>query len=99
MLGEIGCQNIADTAEIVLDSISEETILKFNPDYIFISTMGKEEAAKSYMDSVLKGKVFSSLDCVKNGNYCYLPKELFQFKPNNRWDEAYLFLTDIVYGK
>lgn len=99
MLGEIGCQNIADTAEIVLDSISEETILKFNPDYIFISTMGKEEAAKSYMDSVLMGKGFSSLDCVKNGNYCYLPKELFQFKPNNRWDKAYLFLTDIVYGK
>ena len=98
MLSSIGCQNIADSASVVLDGISDEAILRYNPDYIFISTMGKEEAARAYMDSVLKGKVFSSLDCVKKGNYCYLPKNLFQFKPNNKWDEAYSFLIDIVYG-
>ena len=91
--------NIADNAPILLDGLSIEEIIDADPDYIFISTMGDEEAAKEYMDSVLAEPTWQSLTAVQTGNYSYLPKDLFQFKPNNRWDEAYAFLAGLLYGE
>lgn len=99
MLDEIKTYNIANNAKVLLDGLSVEEILIENPDYIFISTMGNLEGAMSYMDSLLSSEVWSNLDAVKNKNYVYLPKELFQFKPNNKWDIAYQYLVDICYGK
>lgn len=99
MLDELGTYNIAENAPVLLDGLSIEEIITADPDYIFISTMGKESAAVAYMDSVLAKPTWQMLSAVKNGNYCYLPKDLFQFKPNNRWDEAYAFLIDVIYEK
>ena len=99
MLKELGTYNIAENAPILLDGLSQEEILMENPDYIFISTMGKEEAARAYMDSVLQEEAWQHLDAVKEGRYAYLPKELFQFKPNKRWGEAYRYLADLLYPK
>lgn len=96
MLKELGTYNIAENAPILLDGLSFEEILLSNPDYIFISTMGDEEAAKSYMDSVLAEESWQQLDAVKENRYTYLPKELFQFKPNARWDEAYAYLAQLL---
>ena len=70
--------------------------LIINPDFIFISTMGKEEAAIAYMDSLFSDSAWQELDAVKNGKYAYLPKELFQYKPNARWYEAYEYLADLL---
>ena len=97
MLDEIKTYNIANNAKVLLDGLSVEEILIENPDYIFISTMGNLEGAMSYMDSLLSSEVWSNLDAVKNKNYVYLPKELFQFKPNNKWDIGYQYLVDICY--
>ena len=99
MLKELGTYNIAENAPVLLDGLSQEEILMENPDYIFISTMGKEEAARAYMDSVLQEEAWQHLDAVKEGRYAYLPKELFQFKPNKRWGEAYRYLADLLYPK
>lgn len=99
MLEEIGTYNIADNAPVLLDGLSTEEILQADPDYIFISTMGKEEAAKEYMDFVLEQPAWQSLRAVQNERYSYLPKDLFQFKPNAKWDEAYQYLIEIVYGQ
>ncbi len=99
MLDEIKTYNIANNAKVLLDGLSVEEILIENPDYIFISTMGNIEGAMAYMDSLLSSDVWSNLEAVKNKNYVYLPKELFQFKPNNKWDIAYQYLVDICYGK
>lgn len=99
MLEELGVYNIADNAPILLDGLSIEEIIDADPDYIFISTMGDENAAKKYMDSVLAEPTWQSLTAVQTGNYSYLPKDLFQFKPNNRWDEAYAFLAGLLYGE
>lgn len=98
MLRELGTYNIAENASVLLDGLSIEEILTENPDYIFISTMGDETAAKRYMDSVLAESTWQSLDAVKAGRYAYLPKELFQFKPNARWAQAYRYLWEILYG-
>ena len=39
------------------------------------------------------------LSAVKGGRCHYLPKELFQYKPNARWAEAYEYLIDLLYEK
>ena len=40
ILEDLGCVNIADKAEVLLDNLSAEVILKENPQYIFVSVMG-----------------------------------------------------------
>ena len=35
----------------------------------------------------------------KNKNYYFLEKDLFQFRPNHRWYDAYLKLWEILYEK
>ena len=97
MLGELGCRNIADDAPILLDGLSIEVILKENPDFIFISSMGEEKEVKAYMDSVLSSELWQNLDAVKNGKCYYLSKDMFHFKPNGDWYEAYLVLWEILY--
>ena len=99
MLKELGTYNIAENAPILLDGLSLEEIVTENPDYIFISTMGDEEAAKAYMDSVLQQDAWQHLDAVRADRYASLPKDLFQFKPNKRRGEAYQYLADLLYPK
>ena len=99
MLRELGTYNIAENAPVLLDGLSIEEILREDPDYIFISPMGSEQAARAYMDAVLSQDAWQSLTAVRNGCYVYLPKELFQFKPNERWAEAYEYLIETLYEK
>lgn len=98
MLKELGTYNIAENAPVLLDGLSFEEILMADPEFIFISTMGDEEAARRYMDQVMQEENWQQLDAVKNGRFFYLPKELFQFKPNARWDEAYQYLAEKLAG-
>lgn len=97
MLEDLGAYNIADNAPILLDGLSEEVILTENPDIIFISLMGDEEAARQNTESILSSRVYSSLDAVKGSRCYYLPKDMFQYKPNAKWAEAYLYLAEILY--
>lgn len=97
MVQELGAHNIAEDVPVLLDRLSVEEILLRDPDVILITTMGKESAAKEYMDSVLASKAWQSLTAVREGRCYYLPKELFQFKPNSRWDEAYRFLAGLLF--
>ena len=59
--------------------------------------MGDAEAARDYMDAQLASAPWQQLSAVKNGAYTYLPKELFQYKPNARWGEAYQYLAELLY--
>lgn len=97
MLEELGCSNVADAAPLLSEGLSVEEILLQDPDHIFIATMGKEEAAKAYMESLLQQPAWAALKAVKNKNYTYLSKDLFQYKPNQRWAEAYRVLAEQLY--
>lgn len=97
MLNELGTYNIAENAPVLLDGLSIEEVLTEDPSSIFISTMGDETAARAYMDSVLENGPWQALSAVKNGRVHYLPKDLFQFKPNAKWDEAYDYLFGLLY--
>ena len=97
MLHELGTENIADAENGLTGTLSLEVIVEENPDFLFISTMGDENAAKDYMDSQLASEGWRELSCVQNGNTYYLPKSLFHFKPNARWAEAYEYLAALLY--
>jgi iron complex transport system substrate-binding protein len=99
MLKELGTFNIAEKAPILLDGLSTEEILLSDPDFIFYTTMGDEAAGTAYMESLVSDPVWSTLTAVKEGRVYLLPKDLFQYKPNSRWDEAYGYLIELLYGE
>lgn len=97
MLDELGANNIADEHGELTGALSLEAIIEADPDYMFITTMGNEAAAIEHMDSMLTSEGWRELSCVKESNYAYLPKELFHFKPNSRWADAYKMLVELLY--
>ena len=98
MLEKIGTVNIADEAGALSEGLSLEHIVTNQPDVILIVTQGDEEAAVAYMESVFEESGWRDLEAVKNGRCVYLPKELFHYKPNARWDQAYRYLTEAIYS-
>ena len=96
ILEDLGCVNIADKAEALLDNLSAEVILTEDPEYIFISVMGDYDNSKAYMEELLSKPEYVALDAVKNGRVYFLPKELLQYKPCGRWDESYRYISTII---
>ncbi len=97
MLRQLHTYNIAEDAPVLLDGLSLEHIMVRDPDYIFISTMGDEEAAKAHMTQLLSQPGWRELTAVKNGNWAFLPRELFHYKPNARWAAAYWYLAKLLH--
>lgn len=98
ILKEYSMINIADKTPSILEDLSVEQIIKEDPDYIFVTTMGSEEEAIAYLkNNIESNPAWSELSAVKSGNYVVLPKDLFHYKPNNRWDESYEHLAKIIY--
>ena len=97
MLKDMGLNSITDKNPSLLKDLSAEAIIRENPDYIFAITMGDEESAISYLKSVTeKSPALKELNAVKNGNFHVLPKELFHYKPNNRWNDSYEYLAELL---
>lgn len=96
ILNEFGLSNIAD--ESMLEDLSIEQIVKSDPDFIFAITMGSEDVALQYLrDNAENNPAWRDLSAVRNGNYHILPKNLFHYKPNNRWSESYEYLAKLVF--
>lgn len=96
MLSELGCRNIADEAPILIDTLSTEAILEANPDRIFFSLMGNEEAARANVAALLARPEWQALDAVRFGRVTILPRALFHYKPCGRYAEAYDFLANAL---
>ena len=98
MLKALGCINIADGEQRLLNDLSMEVILETNPDYIFLTTMGEEgpglESAKAMLTD---NPAWNDLTAVQQGHYYILPQNMFHNKPNQRWGESYRILADILY--
>lgn len=98
ILNEFGLENIADKNPSLLEDISTEYVIKEDPDYIFLSTMGSEQAALNYInDNVENNPAWAELSAIENDRYILLPKDLFHYKPNNRWDKSYEYLAKIIF--
>lgn len=100
ILDELGAYNIAYDSPSLLEELSAEAIIAADPDFIFVTTMGSADAAKAYMlESIESNPAWAEMSAVKNGRYIFLPKDLFHYKPLNRWDESYAYLADCLLGK
>lgn len=101
MLAELGCINIADDDDSLLDDLSMEAIIAADPDFVFVTTQGKDAEAvqQNIENTLLNNPAWSKLTAVREGRYYVLEKELYNLKPNARWGEAYQKLADILYGE
>lgn len=101
MLKDLNCVNIADSAGDMLNdkNFSIEKILEEDPDFIFVQTMGSntEKAMERLKADVESNPAWASLSAVKNDRYIALSKDLYWFKPNHRYAEAYEGLAKILY--
>ena len=99
MLAEFGCANIALRQASLLDNLSLETIIAEDPDYILVETMGAdtEKALAALAQGLQANPAWSRLSAVRNQRCIVLPKELFHYKPNAKWDEAYAYLANIFH--
>lgn len=101
MLKDLGCENIADKNQSLLKEFNMESVIKEDPDFIFVVPMGndRELAMKNLKESIENNPAWNGLTAVKNGRYILLPKEKFLYKPNEKWGESYTYLSEILYGK
>lgn len=99
MLADLGCINIADSEDSLLEDLSMEAIIAADPDYIFITTQGsnQEAAMENARQLLIQNPAWNTLTAVKEGRYYVLDKRLYNLKPNARWGEAYRGLADILY--
>jgi len=100
MLRDIGLINIADRDGALLENLSLEQIVTEDPDFIFYTVMGSdhEKAMNTFENTLTDNPAWQALTAVREGRVYELPKDLFQYKPNSRWAEAYRMIWEIVYG-
>lgn len=100
MLADLGCINIADQDQSLLEDLSMEVILAADPDKILIVLQGADpEPAKAQLEGeVLSNPAWQQLTAVREGRVYYMDKDLYHLKPNARWGEAYDHLVEILYG-
>lgn len=95
---DLGCLSLAQKYPSMLTDLSVEAIISSDPDVILILTMGDEAEAVKYMKSYFgDNPALSSLSAVRDERIYVLPKELFHYKPNNKWNESYEYLAKILY--
>lgn len=98
MLRDLGAVNIADSDTSLLENLSLEAIIATDPDYIFVTIMGDDQAALAYLQENWENNpAWAGLSAVKNARVEVLPKNLFHYKPNADWGESYAYLARILY--
>ncbi len=99
ILQDFGLVNIADQTPSLLEDLSLEKILSADPDYILALTMGEEAAGRETFRNWTQNLALSGVTAIKNGNCHLLPKELFHYKPNERWAESYEYLANLLFNQ
>lgn len=91
MLADMGCVNIADSDDSLLENLSVEAVIRQQPYHIFVVTMGSDtEGAKASLDNMIQeNPAWSTLEAIAEGRMYMMEKTLFNLKPNDRWAEAY----------
>lgn len=98
IMEELGVDNIVARHESLLDDLSIEEIIEEDPDFIFVTTMGSEEAALEALENgIMANPAWSGLSAVENDRVYVMPKDLFHYKPNARWAESYAYMAKLLY--
>ena len=101
MVAGVGCVNIADSNDSLLETLSMEYIIEQDPDYIFFTQHGddKEKVEENIQNFITENPAWSELTAVKEGRVYMMEKDLYTLKPNDRWGEAYEKLEAILAGE
>ena len=101
MLGDLNTINIADIDNVSLEDkgFSMEALIDEDPDFIFVQRMGSDNEAvlDRIKQDAQSNPAWSSWSAVKNDRYILLPKDLYTYKANQRYPEAYEELAKILY--
>ena len=97
IIQDLGAINVADEMKVLTEQLSLEAILAGDIDRILIVPQGNEDASIAYINSLFSQPGWRDVNAVKTGNVYFLPKELFHFKPNGRWAEAYSIMEKVLY--
>lgn len=99
MLKELGCTNIADGDDSLLEDLSLEAIIQANPDFIFAVYHGTdEESAQANLEAtLLSNPAWKGLQAVQEGNFHILERRMYSLKPNALWGDAYEKLYRILW--
>lgn len=101
MLKDLNLKNISDGPELSTEvkAFSLETILEEDPDYIFVQLTGTDQnkVFEKLKEDAESNPAWASLKAVKEGRYIFLPKDLYMYKANHRYAEAYEGLGKIIY--
>lgn len=101
MLKDLNCTNISDSVATGPDAIafSMEKVIEEDPDFIFVQTTGsdKDKILERLKKDVEDNPAWNSLKAVKEDRYIFLPKDLYMYKANHRYVEAYEGLAKILY--
>ena len=98
MLNDLGCVNIADSDETLLETLSAESVMRARPYRIFVVTMGEDTDKAMENLSLLMDEdpAWGSLDAVRENRLHVMDRKLFNNKPNAGWAEAYELLSKIL---
>ena len=98
MLADLGCVNIADSSQSLLEQLSLEVILDRDPDFIFAILQGSDptDARRTLEDTLLSNPAWQSLTAVEEGRFFVLDDQLYNLTPNARWGDAYEQLADLL---
>lgn len=101
MLRDLGCINIADSDETLLENLSVESVIRQEPYRIFVVTMGDDtdKAMENLNRMMDENPVWGELEAVKENRFHVMDKKLFNNKPNAKWAQAYEQLCDILLEK
>lgn len=101
MLSDLGCINIADANDTLLENLNIEYILQEDPDYIFAVQSGNDvEGSEKALDELLEqNAAWAALTAVRERNVYRMDKRLYNMKPNALWGEAYEGLEKILSDK
>ena len=101
MLKDLHTTNISDSISTGTEPIdfSMEKIIEEDPDFIFVQITGSEEekVLERLKSDVENNSAWSSLKAVKEDRYIFLPKDLYMYKANQRYIEAYEGLAKTLY--
>lgn len=97
MLNDLGCINIADSDETLLENLSVESIIRQEPYRIFSVSMGDDTAAQKNLSKTMEeNPAWGKLDAVAQSRLHIMDRKLFNLKPNANWGKAYEELVEIL---
>lgn len=94
----LGGQNVISGGKDINIKFSLERLVMEDPDIIFFVTMGDAETGRKKMsESVMAEEAWNTLKAVKTGRVHFLQKDLFLYRPNERYPEAFKILAKLLW--